>query len=146
MTSRFDSDSADAPQMAAADPAADVGGAETPEAGSVSPGLGPVVAQAVSGGVLPDLTLLELEELLNLDPTGGNSQGGRSLETEPLRSLLENAELPADLTSLNLAQLLELNLSGSQLPTLFEVAGLRGTVERGGGAAEMDLLDACTSG
>ena len=116
-------DNADAPQLAAANPAADVVGAENLETVLVAPGLGPEVAQA-DGGIMPDLTLLKLEELLNLDPTDDSSPAGSSLETEPLQAAPEDGELPADLTSLDLDQLLELVLDGAELPTLLEVAGL----------------------
>ncbi|NKB50006.1 MAG: hypothetical protein GKS02_11680 [Alphaproteobacteria bacterium] len=117
MTDHSDIDNTDAPQIAAANPDTEV---DSQDAVSVAPGLGPVVVQAAHGGMVPDLTLLDLETLLNLDPT----VGGRLLEIEPLQSARENAELPVDLTSLDLSQLLELDLAGGQLPTLAEVADL----------------------
>ncbi|MFT5180334.1 MAG: hypothetical protein ACI8S3_000207 [Alphaproteobacteria bacterium] len=124
MPGRTNTESSDTPQMAAANPAADVSGADSAETAPVSPGLGPVVAQPASGGIAPDLTLLDLEALLNLDPTGDTRPVARSLEAEPLQTALENGELPADLTSLDLTQLLGLGLSGDHLPTLFEVSEL----------------------
>jgi hypothetical protein len=124
VTDHTNSDNANAPQVAATNPATDALGAEPPASVPVAPGLGPEVALGAGDGVLPDLTLLGLEELLNLDPTDDSGPAGRSLETDPLQASSEDAELPADLTALDLDRLLELDLGGTELPTLLEVAGL----------------------
>lgn len=126
MSNRSNIDNAGASQVAATDPVVDVFGTEGLGTVPVVPGVGPEVAQSSSGGVMPDLTLLKFEELLNLDPTDDSGPAGRSLETEPLHASPSDGELPADLTSLDLDQLLELGLSGANLPTLLEVAGLSG--------------------
>lgn len=136
MSKRANSESSEAPQVAATNPATVVLGAEPPAAVPVAPGVGPEVAQSASGGVMPDLTLLKLEELLKLDPTDDSGPAGRSFETEPLQASPEDGELPADLTSLDLDLLLELDLGGAELPTLFEVAGLTG--ENQGGEGEQN--------
>ncbi|NNE84231.1 MAG: hypothetical protein HKN28_09705 [Alphaproteobacteria bacterium] len=117
-------DNPNAPQLAAANPATDVDGARDADVAPASPGVGFVVAQAAGTGVVPDLTLLDLEVLLNLDPTASPRSIGQSLEIQPLRTAAEDSDLPADLTSVDLSQLLELGLAGEQLPSLAEIADL----------------------
>lgn len=134
MSSSSNIGKANAPQVAAANPAADVENSEGLGTVPVAPGVGPEVAQLSGDGVMPDLTLLKLEELLNLDPTDDSGPAGRSLETEPLQASPEDGELPADLTSVDLDLLLELDLSGIDLPTLLEVAGLSGQIHDNEGA------------
>jgi Ca2+-binding RTX toxin-like protein len=117
-------DNPNAPQLAAANPATNVEGARDADVAPASPGLGLVVAQAAGTGVVPDLTLLDLEVLLNLDLTANARSIGQSLEIQPLQSASDDADLPADLTSVDLSQLLELGLAGEQLPSLAEIADL----------------------
>lgn len=126
MSDHSNIDNTNAPQMAATDRVSEAWGTESVGAPSVLPVLGPVMAQTHDGGIVPDLTLLRLEELLNLGLTGNGSSAGLSLDAGSLQSLLENAELPADLTSLDMSLLLELVLSGAQLPTILEVLNLPG--------------------
>jgi hypothetical protein len=131
-------DSSEIPQLAAANPADELEGATRPEAAPASPGISLVVAQAAGTGVTPDLTLLDLEVLLNLDPTVNNRSIGQSLETRPLRSAAADADLPADLTTVDLSQLLELGLAGEQLPSLAEVADLPSSNHADGTAETFD--------
>ena len=101
MSDHSNIDNTNAPQMAATDRVSEAWGTESVGAPSVLPVLGPVMAQTHDCGIVPDLTLLRLEELLNLGLTGNGSSAGLSLDAGSLQSLLENAELPADLTSLD---------------------------------------------
>ncbi len=95
------------------------------------------IAVAAAGNDLKtDLTLLGLQDLLNLridedGPTGlrggqpDDSATGRPAGLpSSLAQLRATADLPADLTDLDLDQVLGLQVSGDSLPTVLEVARL----------------------
>ncbi|NKB47832.1 MAG: hypothetical protein GKS02_00560 [Alphaproteobacteria bacterium] len=95
-----------------------------------------IVVAAAGDSLKADLTLLGLEDLLNLrldedgptgrqgTPAGGNANGRQSSVPDGSVALILNDDLPADLTALGLDELLGLDLSGGVLPTLGEIAAL----------------------
>lgn len=128
--------------LTASDTAADAAGDASGGIGSdalKSPGAtdpAGIAVASVSDGLQTDLTLLGLEDLLDLrfnddGPTGhrygevdANVAGRRAGPPDGSAPTVRNADLPADLTVLGLDQLLGLQLSGATLPTLGEVAAL----------------------
>lgn len=95
-----------------------------------------IMVAAAAAGPQTDLTVLDLGDLLQLrldddGPTSGRNgagaDGGGERPGDPnggLAQLLSTADLPADLTSLDLEQVLDLDVSGTTLPTVLEVAQL----------------------
>jgi hypothetical protein len=110
-----------------------VGNANTAQTGSDPIG---IVVAAAGDSLKADLTLLGLEDLLSLkldedgasghqgSQSGADVAGGQNGRPEGSVPLILNDDLPADLTSLGLDQLLGLDLSGATLPTLGEIAAL----------------------
>jgi len=95
-----------------------------------------IVVAAAGDGLKVDLTLLGLDDLLDLpvNDTGPTAyQGGQANDSATgsqvgqslgLAQLLATADMPADLTDLDLDQVLGLQLAGAALPTVLEVAKL----------------------
>jgi Ca2+-binding RTX toxin-like protein len=81
-------------------------------------------SEAVEDGrLVPDLTLLSLQDLLKLKVAHNPREGYLGHGASPL-ALLVNGDLPVDLASVNLSKLLGLKLSGTAFPTLQEIADL----------------------
>lgn len=90
-----------------------------------------IVVAAAGDGLKVDLTLLGLDDLLDLpvidngpDAWKSGQANDSASESRPagLAQLLATADMPADLTDLDLDQVLGLNLAGAALPTVLEVA------------------------
>ena len=123
-----------APSQAATDAlGADGPGLVVSQAGEIS---ADIVGSIAISGPKADLTVLQLEDLLGLrldeenrEPLPGvyDTEGeiGRPAGASAgLAQLLSTADLPADLTDLDLEQVLGLDLAGDVLPTVLEVAKL----------------------
>ncbi|MFT5181672.1 MAG: hypothetical protein ACI8S3_001557 [Alphaproteobacteria bacterium] len=100
---------------------ADGAGLVVSQAGAIS---ADIVGSLAIDGPKADLTVLDLEDLMDLrldeDVAAERSAG----PSAGLTKLLATADLPADLTDLDLEQVLGLDLAGDVLPTVLEVARL----------------------
>jgi Ca2+-binding RTX toxin-like protein len=100
---------------------ADGAGLVVSQAGAIS---ADIVGSLAIDGPKADLTVLDLEDLMNLrldDDVAAERSAGPSAG---LTKLLATADLPADLTDLDLEQVLGLDIAGDALPTVLEVARL----------------------